>query len=106
MAGATTIIGVDLNEDNTGYLTYNGKVDITWQEDKQGVIEITPQQAFILNEYQNIELAKTSGSFFHASQNTPPSLSWMLDHMTTLNGVGNGFGADIGFVYEKRGSFR
>ncbi|MBB1418760.1 hypothetical protein H5187_15995 [Pseudoalteromonas sp. SG44-1] len=46
---------VDLNEDNTGYLTYNGKVDITWQEDKQGVIEITPQQAFILNEYQNIE---------------------------------------------------
>lgn len=46
---------VDLNEDNTGYLTYNGKVDITWQEDEQGVIEITPQQAFILNEYQNIE---------------------------------------------------
>lgn len=46
---------IDLNEDNTGYLTYNGKVDITWQEDEQGVIEITPQQAFILNEYQNIE---------------------------------------------------
>ena len=46
---------VDLNEDNTGYLTYIGKVDITWQEDEQGVIEITPQQAFILNEYQNIE---------------------------------------------------
>ncbi|WP_341225241.1 DUF5723 family protein [uncultured Arcticibacterium sp.] len=57
------------------------------------------------NEYQNIEVAKTSGTFFHASGNTPPSFSWMLDHMTSLSGVGNGFGADIGFVYEKRPNY-
>lgn len=45
----------ELNEDNTGYLTYNGKVDVTWSKNAEGVIEITPQQEFILSEYQNTE---------------------------------------------------
>ncbi|MDQ9092562.1 hypothetical protein RC083_13275 [Pseudoalteromonas haloplanktis] len=46
---------VELREDNTGSLTYNGKVDVIWNENVGGVIEITPQQEFILGEYQNIE---------------------------------------------------
>ena len=46
---------LELNADNTGSLAYNGKVDITWQEDDQGVIEITPQQEFVLSEYQDFD---------------------------------------------------
>ncbi len=46
---------VELLEDNTGSLTYNGKVDVVWTENSEGVVEITPQGEFILSEFQNIE---------------------------------------------------
>ncbi|OUS71517.1 hypothetical protein B5G52_11260 [Pseudoalteromonas sp. A601] len=44
---------VELLEDNTGSLTYNGKVDITWSRSAEGVIEITPLSDFVLQEYES-----------------------------------------------------
>ncbi|MGB1201843.1 MAG: hypothetical protein ACPG5R_09790, partial [Cognaticolwellia aestuarii] len=44
---------VELSEDNTGALTYEGKVEVTWTESAEGVIEITPQSDFVLQEYES-----------------------------------------------------
>ena len=51
---------IELKDDQTGTLTYNDKVDVVWTENSEGVLEITPQQEFILNEFQNIEYQEGS----------------------------------------------
>ncbi|KTF11015.1 leucine-rich repeat domain-containing protein [Pseudoalteromonas carrageenovora] len=43
---------IELNEDYTGSITYKAKVDLTWQVNIDGSIEITPLEDFVLGEYQ------------------------------------------------------
>ncbi len=65
--------------------------------------EINPTST--LNESQNITLNKTEGVFFHGSSASAPGFGWLLDQMTNLKGIGNGFSADFGIVYEFRPDF-
>lgn len=57
----------------------------------------------VLNRSQTIQVPQASGSFFHAAANTgTPGFGWLIDQMTSFSAVGNGFGAEIGIVYEQR----
>jgi hypothetical protein len=50
----------------------------------------------------DIFFKESIGSFTNASVGFDPSLNWAFNQLTSLNGIGNGYGADIGFVYEYR----
>ena len=55
---------------------------------------------------QNIEVTKATGTFFHAADpGVSTGIGGILGQMTSVQSVGNGFGADIGFVYEHRPDF-
>jgi hypothetical protein len=55
---------------------------------------------------QEIIFNNSTSSFFHARSNDfNLSLPWITQQIATLNGVGNGFATDVGFVYEKRPHF-
>jgi hypothetical protein len=58
-----------------------------------------------LNESQNVIIDKTQGTFYHGSSAGTPGISWLLEQMTDPKGIGSGFGADFGFVYEFRPDF-
>jgi len=55
---------------------------------------------------QEVVFNNSAGSFFHArSDDFNLSLPWITRQLGNLNGVGNGFATDVGFVYEKRPYF-
>lgn len=50
----------------------------------------------------DVFLTQSTGSFINASNGFSPSVNWLFSQFTALSGLGNGFGADVGFVYEYR----
>lgn len=50
----------------------------------------------------DVFFTQSVGSFVNASDGFTASTGWFLDQFTAINGIGNGFGADLGFVYEYR----
>lgn len=52
----------------------------------------------------DVFLNRSVGSFINASNNFIATPSWLAQQLTAINGIGNGFGTDIGLVYEFRPS--
>lgn len=60
----------------------------------------------VLNMSQTIQVPQAQGGFFHAAATTgTPGFGWVIDQMTSFSAVGNGFGAEIGIVYEQRPNY-
>ncbi len=51
---------------------------------------------------QSITLTESHGTFTNADWIFTPSVGWLYNQLNNIRGEGNGFGADIGFVYEYR----
>lgn len=50
----------------------------------------------------DVFFTQSQGSFINASNDFNVSAGWFLQQFTAVNGIGNGYGADIGFTYEYR----
>ena len=60
--------------------------------------EITP----FTNEFQNVMVYQSKGEFVNAYSNVPISTQWLVDQFISPKSTGNGFGLDLGLVFEKR----
>ncbi|MCR9065494.1 MAG: DUF5723 family protein [Cytophagales bacterium] len=64
---------------------------------------ITPNTG---NSSQDVNVQRARGTFFHAAETSGAfNIGWIATQMTQLKAIGNGFGADIGFVYEYRPNY-
>jgi hypothetical protein len=100
-------LGIVLKEDNRHFFKIGGTIKRVTSGTQLSVFadnlnyQIDDVSPFTTT--QNITVHSATGSFFHASESEEGfGSSWLINQMTSFRNVGNGFGADIGIIYERR----